>query len=462
MLKKIVVYGLGTFFGKVIVFLLVPIYTRYLDPADYGQYDVVYSTMQMLVSICYLEIWTGALRFLFDYDSLRGKRCVNKTISVLFLPLTLVFCLGVFASSGWIQIPDLGAALAFGISYAIFNTLNGICRGIGENVLYVFSGLISSLLSCLGGVVLVVGFGLKANVLLYTAAFGYLVAALFVEIRTHIIKDSFSEKIDWHLGKEILLFSLPLLINSIAFSFLNTYDKGLLSNILGTQENGYYAVVSKYTAAISMLGSIYQLAWQEQAFSLSENENRALVYAKNIEGHVRFMGMAMPIAAIFLTLAFPFLAGPEYQSATRLLPLAIWGTYFSAFSGVIGSLFSAEKKTGVILYSTILGAIVNTSVINLCIDKFGTEAINIALLLGFLTMCIMRMLLIRKYIMVQYNWVMLAVLCAEYIVCTLLLWKGIKSGLLILCMVLFIIVWAILNREVIGNVYAKGRRLMKR
>ena len=88
MLKRIVIYGFGTFFGKIIVFLLVPIYTRYLSPADYGQYDVVYSTMQMLVSICYLEIWTGALRFLFDYNSEKDKSRVNKTILALFLPLS--------------------------------------------------------------------------------------------------------------------------------------------------------------------------------------------------------------------------------------------------------------------------------------------------------------------------------------------------------------------------------------
>ena len=48
MLKKVFIYGLGTFFSKVIVFLLVPIYTRALDPAEYGTYDVVYSTMQMM------------------------------------------------------------------------------------------------------------------------------------------------------------------------------------------------------------------------------------------------------------------------------------------------------------------------------------------------------------------------------------------------------------------------------
>ena len=87
MIKKIIIYGFGTFFGKIVTFLLVPIYTRYLNPADYGKYDVVNSTIQMLVSICYLEIWTGALRFLFDYKSEEDRNRVNKTILIMFIPL---------------------------------------------------------------------------------------------------------------------------------------------------------------------------------------------------------------------------------------------------------------------------------------------------------------------------------------------------------------------------------------
>ena len=209
MVKRILIYGFGTFFAKIIVFLLVPVYTRYLDPADYGQYDVVYSTMQMLVSICYLEIWTGALRFLFDYDSEQDKNRVNKTILTLFIPLSAIFICGAFGAQWWIQIADVRAALLFGLSYALFNTLNGICRGIGENVLYVLSGLMASLVSCAGGVGLIVGLRLGANTLLYAAAAGYLMAVIFVEIRTGIIRKALAKKLILEWRKEFCCFLFP-------------------------------------------------------------------------------------------------------------------------------------------------------------------------------------------------------------------------------------------------------------
>lgn len=269
-------------------------------------------------------------------------------------------------------------------------------------------------------------------------------AVIFIEMRTGIMRRAFAEKIDFEMAKRILLFSFPLLINSIAFTFLNTYDKGLLGNVLGTQENGYYAVVSKYTAALSMLGSIYQLAWQEQAFSIAGSSARANIYGNNINGHMRFMGAAMPVAAILLTLCFPILTGEEYQEAVSLIPLAIWSTYFSAFSGVIGSLFSAEKKTSVVLYSTILGAIINVIVINLCIERYGTEAINLALMLGFLAMCLMRMILINRYVKIRYDFRVMIAVGIEYFICTVLLWNANRVILLLICAI-FILIWAFLN-----------------
>ena len=310
----------------------------------------------------------------------------------------------------------------------------------------------ASLVSCAGGVGLVVGLHHGANTLLYASSVGYLMAAIFIEIRTSIIRKAFAEQVDFELAKKILLFSFPLLINSIAFTFLNTYDKGLLANVLGTQESGYYAVISKYTAALSMLASIYQLAWQEQAFSIAGNSVRANIYGKNINGHVRFMGAAMPVVAILLTLCFPILAGEEYQDAVGLIPMAIWGTYFSAFSGVIGNLFSAEKKTSVVLYSTILGAMINVVVINLCIDRYETEAINFALMLGFLVMCLIRMVLINRYVKVSYDFRVMVAVGVEYYICTILLWNAKQVIVLLVACVLFVLVWIFLNRTMIGEI----------
>ena len=66
MKKTLLIYGIGIIFSKILVFLMVPIYTRIFSLSDYGYYDVIISDVQMLVSISFIEIWSGILRYMFS------------------------------------------------------------------------------------------------------------------------------------------------------------------------------------------------------------------------------------------------------------------------------------------------------------------------------------------------------------------------------------------------------------
>lgn len=449
MIRKIVIYGVGTFFSKIVVFLLVPIYTRVLDPTKYGTYDVAYSTMQMLVSICYLELWSGTLRFLFDCRGEKQKYQVVKTTAVLCIPLTFLLYISTNIIRYWLDLVDIPTMLVFGIAYAMFNITNNICRGIGENLLYVISGIISSLCSCGGGVIFIVVCKLGAEALLWASSIGYIVAIVYVEHRCHCFSKAIQERIDWSLGKSILLYSFPLFINSIAFSFLTTYDKGLIANMLGTRESGLYATVNKFTTAISIIGTIFQLAWQEQAFSMAASKgNKRVVYQQCIDGHIRFMGYAMPICALMLVLSFPLLVGKEYLQAFTLVPLAIWGTYLSALSGVLGSYFSAEKQTGAILLSTVCGAVINVIVVMNLLQKIGVDGVNVALILGFGAICLIRMILIFLNIKVKCKSGLCTGLCISYAECTVVIKSGSKV-MMLSHLVIYTVLWVLLNISLI-------------
>ncbi len=52
---------IGTFSSKVLVFLLVPLYTSVLTTAEYGNYDIVYTTIQLLVPILCLNVIDAAM-----------------------------------------------------------------------------------------------------------------------------------------------------------------------------------------------------------------------------------------------------------------------------------------------------------------------------------------------------------------------------------------------------------------
>ena len=60
------IYFLGTVGTKLISFLLLPLYTAYIIPSQYGQYDVNINYALLFASICFLDIWTGIMKFMFE------------------------------------------------------------------------------------------------------------------------------------------------------------------------------------------------------------------------------------------------------------------------------------------------------------------------------------------------------------------------------------------------------------
>ena len=66
------IYFIGTVLHKLITFFLLPIYTKYIDKADLGTYDLATAYINFLCSILFLDIWSGIMRFAFEYEGVHG------------------------------------------------------------------------------------------------------------------------------------------------------------------------------------------------------------------------------------------------------------------------------------------------------------------------------------------------------------------------------------------------------
>ena len=81
----------------------------------------------------------------------------------------------------------------------------------------------------------------------------------------------------------------------------------------------------------------------------------------------------------------------------RLLPLAFFGAFLSVFSSFLDPIFGAARKTGVILLSTLAGALINVTVIlTLFRLGFGVEAANIAFLCGWAVTVTIRLIVLCR------------------------------------------------------------------
>ena len=64
-LKSSSIYFLGQMLSKIIVVLLLPIYTKMITPSDYGYYDLVNTCINIISTLVYVEIWTRSFKIYF-------------------------------------------------------------------------------------------------------------------------------------------------------------------------------------------------------------------------------------------------------------------------------------------------------------------------------------------------------------------------------------------------------------
>ena len=64
--KSSSLYFLGNVLTKLIGFLMLPIFTEYLNTNEYGYYDVANTYLNLVISFLFLDIYVGIMRFIYD------------------------------------------------------------------------------------------------------------------------------------------------------------------------------------------------------------------------------------------------------------------------------------------------------------------------------------------------------------------------------------------------------------
>lgn len=117
------IYSLGNFLGQIVGFLMIPVYTRYLQPNEYGILELVGITTELCGMILTLRISRAMYRFYFEYDSIKDKNEVVSSSMILFGLIGLIGLLFAGASSGFLAEQILDSASLKNYFIISFSTL---------------------------------------------------------------------------------------------------------------------------------------------------------------------------------------------------------------------------------------------------------------------------------------------------------------------------------------------------
>lgn len=420
------VYGLSSIIGRLLNYLLVPLYTRLFIPEVYGIVTELYAYATFLLILLTYGTETGFFRFAQDktkFNSVFSSLQVSLSVtSVLFFGLVLVFIkpiagilhysahpeyilylAGIVALDAIISIPFARLRLDNkSLRFAIYRLLNlGI--NIGLNLyLLVLCPKISvsnpdSFLLTIWSPNIGVGYVFISNLVANIVTF-----LLF-------IPDIFRVRFQFNrvLLKQILWYSAPLLIGGLAGMINETIDRILLKFLLPDSVNamaqiGIYGANYKLAILMTLFIQMFRYAADPFFFAQKDKRNAPETYAQVMKWFVIF-GLLIFLGVMFYMDIIKYFIDTSYHEGLNVVPILLLANLFLGIYYNLSIWYKLNDKTKFGAYLAIFGAII-TLVLNIVlIPIIGYMGSAWATFVCYLAMMLVSYFLGKKHFPVPYQ-----------------------------------------------------------
>lgn len=394
LIKNIGLYFLGTFATKILQFLFIPVYTKYINTHDFGYYSLTLSLISLIVPILYQSIWEGILRFVIVEE--KDKHKILTTTNYYCIGVTVIYGFIFYLVSTTFEIQYGFLIFVMGISHMGVSYWQFSARALKKNKIYAVSSVVNTGITIAMNFFFIVGLHWQLLGLFVANTIGNLAMILVLEMNLKLLTRLKVKEFDRKLLKSIIIYSLPLSINAVSWWLVGSCNNVIITYKLGSAQNGIYSVAKRLGSIISLLTSVINKAWLEESFRIYNDSDKDEYFNTVFDILSRFLlsGVLLLIPVTY-TFYYYFVYG-DYKAGVILTPIIYLNAVFTALASYLGSRFLADKESDVIFKTTLLGGIISATGSYIFVDVFGLIGVAIASLIGTLVMFFIRIPLLKK------------------------------------------------------------------
>jgi O-antigen/teichoic acid export membrane protein len=393
LLSGALIYGASNILNALIPFLLLPVLTRYLSPAEYGRIAIFQTLVIGLGAFVGLSVAAAASRKYLDLrlDQQALARYIAACVHILVASGLIVAGVAWWLKSplsDWLGLE--GVWIACAILLSACNCLITLRLGqwqIRQRPLpYGLLQVSFALLNALGSLFLVVAmkWGAEGRIAAQVAA-----ALVFSVLAVALLRrDGLLRLFCWNpqYVKEALSFGVPLIPHIAGAIVLSTVDRFFVQSTLGLAELGIYMVAIQLASGLGLLFDAVNNAYAPWLFDRlgrqSAGEARQIV----CNTYIWFAVILVLAAALFL-LGPPIVvlvAGQQYARAGELMGWLGLGQVFGGMYLMVANYVFYAKSTWLLSVATLSSGAVNIGLLMFLIDQFGLAgaAISFAAAMG--------------------------------------------------------------------------------
>lgn len=238
MIKSIGIYAVGSIGSKIITFLMIPLYTFYVRPDDYGYYDLCLSTVLFLCPLISLQLRDGSFRFLMDAKDQQSQSTVISESFHALLMSTGVFFAVAIGISIFTEISYLWWTFALLIMMMLQELIAQMVRGLSYSSIFVIANIISAGFIGAFSVMFVVCLDMGIKGIFLANILARLLSIAFIEVRIGIFFRYLNiHLLDSKLLRRMMVYSLPLIPGGVCLWVLSAADRFFIKEYLSLHVN---------------------------------------------------------------------------------------------------------------------------------------------------------------------------------------------------------------------------------
>ncbi|MFZ4521758.1 MAG: lipopolysaccharide biosynthesis protein [Bacteroidales bacterium] len=387
------VYGLSSILGRVLGYLLVPLYTRIFLPGDYGTVSVFYAYAAFLVVV----LTYGMETTFFFFNKNEGDNNKNKVFSTAVI--TLLFSTGIFLFLATVFAQPIASLMDYAshpeyvlwfvwflgldalskipfarlraqnraIRFVIVNLAN-ILVNFGLNIFfllfcpYVLKQESWSFLHGFIGLVYRPDWGIEYIFISNLVASALTLILLIPEFA------GMQWKVDAKLRKAMLAYAFPLLFAGLAGIVNETFDRLLLRYLLpkdiATYQVGIYSACYKISILMTIFIQAYKYAAEPFFFAAAKEKDARILYAKIMDYFVIVVSFIFLATMVYLDdFILRYLIGKSYWEGKGVIPILMMANLFLGIYYNLAIWYKLTEKTIWGAWLSLIGAVI-TLVLN--------------------------------------------------------------------------------------------------
>jgi len=383
-MKNILIYLFSNIANGLLPLLLLPLYTKYFTPEEYGFIALFQMFFIFFRSMTGASYVTASERNYFSHE-FSNPSYINACFNLIVITCFILVAISYLLSDYIYSISDLSIAYIFkaviGGAFSVVVQLRLSQWQVKKKatlygVLQVSLGVVNNFSGAF--LVIFVGMGVEGRIdsIFYT----YMLFSLLCYLS--LLKD---KKIKFKINfnkeyKDILKFSLPLLPHLFGGLLLTVFDRFILKVNFGLEVVGIYMVGFQLMSSIGMLTDAFNKFFSPIQMKLlagnTYDEHRLIVK------YIYIWSIFMAASGLTLSLVFNYFTkyflDPKYFEVRDIIPWLAFGQILNGIYITLLNIIYYSKRTTLLSISTIMVSALHLIIFYFFTNSYGLEGAGMA------------------------------------------------------------------------------------